>query len=75
MENYSINVKYVEWESMRRISMSYSPQIKGDLVRRLYQLKQIEKRPMTRLVNEAVTEYLEKKEKEDGKERSIFNNS
>ena len=43
--------------------MSYSPQIKGDLVRRLYQLKQKEKRPMTRLVNEAVTEYLEKKEK------------
>ena len=55
--------------------MSYSPQIKGDLVRRLYQLKQIEKRPMTRLVNEAVTEYLEKKEKEDGKERFIVNNS
>ncbi len=55
--------------------MSYSPQIKGDLVRRLYQLKQKEKRPMTRLVNEAVIEYLEKKEKEDGKERFIFNNS
>ena len=55
--------------------MSYSPQIKGDLVRRLYQLKQKEKRPMTRLVNEAVIEYLEKKEKKDGKERSIFNNS
>ena len=55
--------------------MSYSPKIKGDLVRRLYQLKQIEKRPMTRLVNEAVIEYLEKKEKEDGKERFIFNNS
>ena len=55
--------------------MSYSPQIKGDLIRRLYQLKQKEKRPMTRLVNEAVTEYLEKKEKKDGKERSIFNNS
>ena len=55
--------------------MSYSPQIKGDLVRRLYQLKQIEKRPMTRLVNEAVTEYLEKKEKKDGKERSIRDDS
>jgi len=55
--------------------MLYSPRIKGDLVRRLYQLKQKEKRPMTRLVNEAVIEYLEKKEKEDGKERSIFNNS
>ncbi len=50
--------------------MSYSPQIKGDLVRRLYQLKQKEKRPMTRLVNEAVIEYLERKEK-DGKERLL----
>lgn len=49
--------------------MCYSPAIKGDLVRRLYQLKQIEKRPMTRMVNEAVTEYLEKKEKENGKEK------
>lgn len=54
---------------MRRICMCYSPAIKGDLVRRLYQLKQIEKRPMTRMVNEAVTEYLEKKEKENGKEK------
>ena len=42
--------------------MCYSPQIKGDLIKRLYQLKQKEKRPMTRLVNEAVTEYLERKE-------------
>ena len=55
--------------------MSYSPQIKGDLVRRLYQLKQKEKRPMTRLVNEAVIEYLEKKEKEDGTKRFIRNDS
>ena len=53
--------------------MSYSPQIKGDLVRRLYQLKQKEKRPMTRLVNEAVIEYLERKEKvENGEERKRF---
>ena len=57
---------------MRRICMSYSPQIKGDLVRRLYQLKQKEKRPMTRLVNEAVVEYLEKKEKENGKEEQRY---
>ena len=49
--------------------MCYSPQIKGDLVRRLYQLKQKEKRPMTRMVNEAVTEYLKKKEVENGKEK------
>jgi len=52
--------------------MSYSPQIKGDLVKRLYQLKQIEKRPMTRLVNEAVIEYLEKKEKENGEEKQRY---
>ena len=42
--------------------MCYSPQIKGDLIKRLYQLKQKEKRPMTKLVNEAITEYLERKE-------------
>jgi predicted transcriptional regulator len=47
--------------------MCYSPQIKGDLIKRLYQLKQKEKRPMTRLVNEAITEYLERKET-NGKE-------
>jgi predicted transcriptional regulator len=52
--------------------MSYSPQIKGDLVRRLYQLKQKEKRPMTRLVNEAIIEYLEKKVKNNGEERKRF---
>ena len=51
--------------------MSYSPQIKGDLVRRLYQLKQIEKRPMTRLVNEAVIEYLERKEKDEKEKRMV----
>ena len=42
--------------------MCYSPQIKGDLIKRLYQLKQKEKKPMTKMVNEAVTEYLERKE-------------
>jgi predicted transcriptional regulator len=42
--------------------MCYSPQIKGDLIKRLYQLKQKEKRPMTILVNEAITEYLTRKE-------------
>jgi hypothetical protein len=47
--------------------MCYSPQIKGDLIKRLYQLKQKEKRPMTKMVNEAVTEYLERKET-NGKE-------
>ena len=57
---------------MMRICMSYSPQIKGDLIRRLYQLKQIEKRPMTRLVNEAIILYLEKKEKDDDKEKQRY---
>lgn len=42
--------------------MCYSPQIKGDLIKRLYLLKQKEKRPMTKLVNEAITEYLTRKE-------------
>ena len=50
--------------------MSYSPKIKEDLVRKLYLLKHslTKKKPMTRLVNEAVKEYLERKEN-DGKER------
>ena len=35
-------------------------------------LKQKEKRPMTRLVNEAVIEYLEKKEKDNDKEKQRY---
>lgn len=54
--------------------MCYSPQIKGDLVRRLYQLKQKEKRPMTRLVNEAVVEYLEKGERKWQRRAKIYLN-
>ena len=42
--------------------MCYTPQIKADLIKRLYQLKQKEKKPMTKMVNEAVTEYLTRKE-------------
>ena len=44
--------------------MSYSPKIRNDLVRKLYLLKHSlpERKPMTRLVNEAVEEYLERKE-------------
>ena len=45
--------------------MCYSPQIKGDLIKRLYQLKQKEKKPMTKMVNEAVTEYLIRKEQNE----------
>lgn len=40
----------------------YSPKIKEDHVRALYQLKQIEKTPMTRLVREAIEQYLQKKQ-------------
>ena len=44
--------------------MSYSPKIKAELVRKLYLLKHSlpDKKPMTRLVNEAVEQYLERKE-------------
>ncbi len=43
--------------------MSYSPKIKKDLVKKLYLLKQSssEKPPMTRMVNEAIENYLNKK--------------
>ncbi len=43
--------------------MSYSPKIKKDLVKKLYQIKQSspDKPPMTRMVNEAVEDYLNKK--------------
>ena len=45
--------------------MSYSPKIKPELVKELYLLKQsnVSKTPMTRLVNEAVTQYLERNRK------------
>ena len=36
----------------------YSPKISEELVRKLYQLKLQTQKPMTNLVNEAVTEYL-----------------
>ena len=50
--------------------MSYSPKIKEELVKKLYLLKHSlpKKKPMTKLVNEAVEEYLERKVN-DGKER------
>ncbi len=43
--------------------MPYSPKLKPDLVKKLYQLKisTQEKPPMTRMVNEAVEDYLNKK--------------
>jgi hypothetical protein len=41
----------------------YSPTIEPLLVRKLYQLKQRRKLPMTRLVREAIEEYLVRFEK------------
>ncbi len=43
--------------------MSYSPKIKKDLVKQLYKLKvsKQEKPPLTKMVNEAVEDYLNKK--------------
>jgi hypothetical protein len=53
--------------------MSYSPKVRFDLVRKLYLLKHSlpEKKPMTILVNEAVEQYLERKE--NGKQENDSN--
>jgi len=50
--------------------MSYSPKIKPALVRELYLLKHSNgrKTPMTKLVNEAVEQYLERNVKKYGKQ-------
>ena len=50
--------------------MSYSPKIKPALVKELYLLKHSNesKIPMTKLVNEAVTQYLERNRKQYGKQ-------
>ena len=55
--------------------MSYSPKIRNDLVSKLYHLKHSlpQKTPMTRLVNEAVEEYLERKE--NGKQENDTNSN
>ena len=43
--------------------MPYSPKVRKDLVKKLYQLKQSssDKPPLTKMVNEAVEDYLNKK--------------
>ena len=43
--------------------MSYSPKLRSDLVKKLFHLKQSssDKPPITRMVNEAVEDYLNKK--------------
>jgi hypothetical protein len=55
--------------------MSYSPKINQELVRKLYLLKHSlpDKKPMTRIVNEAVEEYLERKENGTQKNNSNSN--
>jgi hypothetical protein len=42
----------------------YSPKIKPELVKKLYNLKQTKKIPMTKMVNEALKEYLIKNTKQ-----------
>jgi len=53
--------------------MSYSPEIKKELVRKLYLLKHStpERIPMTKMVNEAIKEYLERNE--NGKQENNKN--
>lgn len=50
--------------------MSYSPKINPELVRELYLLKHSDEKkiPMTKLVNEAVEQYLERIRIKDGKQ-------
>lgn len=56
--------------------MSYSPKIKPELVRELYLLKHSDERkiPMTRLVNEAVEQYLERTRKDGKQENDTYSN-
>jgi hypothetical protein len=42
----------------------YSPKKKPELIKELYSLKQTKKQPMTKMVNEAVKEYLIKNNKQ-----------
>ncbi|QQS37200.1 MAG: hypothetical protein IPM56_04395 [Ignavibacteriales bacterium] len=55
--------------------MSYSPKIKPELVRELYLLKHSDERktPMTKLVNEAVEQYLERIKSNNGKQENDTN--
>jgi hypothetical protein len=68
-----MNVSSVVIVFMRRISM-YSPKVREDLVRKLYQLKHstAERTPITKLVNKAVEEFLLKQE--NNNERNIEDN-
>jgi len=50
------------WETLFPVSVMYSPKIREDLVRRLYQEAKKREMPMTELVNEIIEEELEKQE-------------
>tara|TARA_B100001989_G_C24508249_1_gene448901 strand:- start:979 stop:1146 length:168 start_codon:yes stop_codon:yes gene_type:complete len=47
----------------------YSPKINEELVKALYLEKQKVGKPMTKLVNEAIMEYLEKRRRNDDQQR------
>ena len=49
----------------------YSPKITVDLVRQLYQLKQQTRTPMTKLVNEAIVEYLIRRNTNESAENQL----
>jgi predicted choloylglycine hydrolase len=54
----------------------YSPRINPSLIKELYQLKQQTSMPMTKLVNEAVIEYLRRtKDEETGLRKNSNKNS
>jgi hypothetical protein len=48
----------------------YSPKVREELVVELYQLKQQIGKPMTKLVNEAVVEYLKRRRESNGLHKS-----
>jgi len=56
--------------------MSYSPKIKPELVRRLYQLKHstVPKKPITKLANEAIAIYLNNIKTKEIKELGNYGN-
>ena len=57
--------------TLPRRTFMYSPKIKVDLVRQLYQLKQQTRTPMTKLVNEAIVEYLIRRNKNESAENQL----
>lgn len=55
------HTEYLEQiEKFIRREKMYSPRIKPELVQRLYKLAKAKKKPMTRIVNKIIEDYLEK---------------